>query len=79
MTLNADPSRAVELMEHERTRRRFALKGIPLITLTEHALGLGETMVSRAVGSATTNRPSGKTAAGGMRHGEAYQEVGAAA
>jgi len=31
------------------------------------------------VGSPTTNRPSGKTAAGGMRHGEAYQEVGAAA
>src|SRR5438093_8217540 len=29
------------------------------------------------VGSPTTNRPSGKTAAGGMRHGEAYQEVGA--
>src|SRR3972149_11892431 len=31
------------------------------------------------VGSPTTNRPSGKTAAGGMRHGEAYQEVGGAA
>jgi len=31
------------------------------------------------VGSSTTNRPSGKTAAGGMRHGEAYQEVGGAA
>jgi hypothetical protein len=27
----------------------------------------------------TTNRPSGKAAAGGMRHGEAYQEAGAAA
>src|SRR5712692_9439372 len=27
----------------------------------------------------TTNRPPGKAAAGGMRHGEAYQEVGAAA
>jgi hypothetical protein len=31
------------------------------------------------VGCPTTNRPSAKTAAGGMRHGEAYQEVGAVA
>ncbi len=31
------------------------------------------------VGCLTTNRPPGKAAAGGMRHGEAYQEVGAAA
>jgi hypothetical protein len=29
--------------------------------------------------SPTTNRPPGKAAAGGMRHGEGYQEVGAAA
>jgi len=27
------------------------------------------------VGCSTTNRPPGKAAAGGMRHGEAYQEV----
>jgi hypothetical protein len=31
------------------------------------------------VGCSTTNRPPGKAAAGGMRHGEEYQEVGAAA
>jgi NADPH2:quinone reductase len=31
------------------------------------------------VGCSTTNRPPGKAAAGGMRHGEAYQEVGAGA
>jgi hypothetical protein len=31
------------------------------------------------IGSPTTNRPPGKAAAGGMRHGEAYQEVGAVA
>jgi hypothetical protein len=31
------------------------------------------------VGCSTTNQPSGKTAAGGMRHGEGYQEGGAAA
>ena len=31
------------------------------------------------VGCPTTNWPSSKTAAGGMRHGEAYQEVGAGA
>src|SRR6266851_1562429 len=31
------------------------------------------------VGCSTTNRPSSKMAAGGMRHGEGYQEGGAAA
>jgi hypothetical protein len=31
------------------------------------------------VGCSTTNRPPGKAVAGGMRHGEAYQEVGAGA
>lgn len=50
MILNADPSRAVELMGHERTRRRFALKGIPLETLTEHAFDvsakMGHVMIS---------------------------------
>jgi hypothetical protein len=31
------------------------------------------------VGYPTTNRPPGQAAAGGMRHGEAYQEVAAEA
>jgi hypothetical protein len=72
------------LQERRRDRQAERLGGLQV----DHQVKLRDGVPSRVeiekwrilpVGCSTTKRPSGKTAAGGMRHGEGYQEGGAAA